>query len=107
MESTLLLLIIAVLVIRWFSLREKIKQSDYRFEELHAAIRRLEWREKQRQAEAPQPAPEPAPVPEPVPAPAPGPPVVTPEREALVGPPLEPPFEPQPEIGRASCRERV
>ena len=97
MESTLLLLIIAVLVIRWFSLREKLKQIDYRFEELHAAIRRLEWREKQRQAEAPQPAPEPAPVPEPVPAPAPGPPVVTPEREALVGPPLEPPFEPQPE----------
>ncbi|HTS66959.1 MAG TPA: DUF2339 domain-containing protein [Candidatus Acidoferrales bacterium] len=94
--ETFFIVLILVLLIRWLYLRERFKQMEERIEELSAAVRRVEWNAQIGRAAAPT-----------MPAPAPpGPPVATPEREEVVGPPVErvapvevapPPPAPRPE----------
>jgi uncharacterized membrane protein len=87
MEILILLSIPALMIFRWLFVREKFKQFERRFEEMEAAIRRIEWA---RAHETPRTAAQPVPASEP--------PVATPEREAVFGPPVEtaPPVPPVP-----------
>src|ERR1051326_2888603 len=83
MEAILLVLILVVLLVRSLYLRQKFQEIERKFEELQAAVRRIEWARahEQRPPAAPapaqakpqvaepivaQPPPAPTPVPEPV-----------------------------------------
>src|ERR1043165_5023964 len=62
MEAILLVLILVVLLVRSLYLRQKFQEIERKFEELQAAVRRIEWARAHEQRPPAAPAPSPAPA---------------------------------------------
>jgi len=83
-----LIVVLFVLLIRWYYLRERLRRMEGQIEELSAAVRRVEWNARHGNTPARTPAPAP-PVPVPTP-PAPAPPVPVQAAAPVPTPPAPP-----------------
>jgi uncharacterized membrane protein len=86
MDTGLLVILLVVLLVRWIYLREKFQEIEQKFEELQAAVRRVEWNAQVRPAPAHAPAQAAAPAEQPAPHSAPQP---AHQARPFVDPPVE------------------